>query len=313
MFFNFKQATKMVRSLPLWLLISLLFACSNPASQSSTSPTSMSNIDIQGHRGCRGLLPENSLPAFVHAVDLGVHTLELDVVISRDSQVVVSHEPWLSSVICLDPEGKPVEEGSEEQWNLYQMDYADIARCDCGSRPHPRFPEQQLQATVKPLLKDVIAQVEAYVAKSGLAPVRYNIETKSDPRGDGLYHPEPETFTRLLIEQILAGGIAPRTTIQSFDPRTLVVARRLAPELELVLLLENAAERESKMAELGFSPAVLSPAFEGVDENLVSWCREKNMKLIPWTVNDTADMRRLIAMGVDGIITDYPDRLLGLK
>ena len=303
----------MIRCLLLFLPVVFLPACANPAGQSSTSPTQMISIDIQGHRGCRGLLPENSLPAFLHAVDLGVHTLELDVVISRDSQVVVSHEPWLSSIICLDPEGNPVEEGSEERWNLYQMDYADIARCDCGSRPHPRFPEQKLQSTVKPLLKDVIARVEAHVAQKGLAPVRYNIETKSDPRGDHVYHPEPETFTRLLVDQIQAAGIASRTTIQSFDPRTLVVARRLAPDMALVLLLESVDEREAKMAELGFSPAVLSPAFEGVDEALVAWCHGQNMKLIPWTVNDTADMRRLMAMGVDGIITDYPDRLLGLK
>ena len=302
-----------------WTLITLLavatIACSESASQSSDSTESMpsqSSLDIQGHRGCRGLMPENSIPAFLHALDLGVTTLELDVVISRDSQVIVSHEPWLSDVFCFTPTGDPVPDNSQRDWNLYQMTAEEISRCDCGSRGNPRFPDQQLMPTVKPLLADVIDSVEAYLQTHNLPPVAYNIETKCDPRGDNIFHPEPETFTRLLLEVIDDKGIGGRVMIQSFDPRTLKVAKELSPATDLVLLVEGERDRDERIAELGFIPQVYSPSFDLVDDSLRTWTTRLGMKLIPWTVNDPADMQRMIDLGVDGIITDYPDRLVKL-
>ena len=102
-----------------------------------------SSLDIQGHRGCRGLLPENTIPAFLKAIELGATTLELDVVISKDKQVVVSHDPYLSHMICLNAKGEAISEEEEKEYNLYKMSYAEIAQCDCGSQPHPGFPEQE--------------------------------------------------------------------------------------------------------------------------------------------------------------------------
>ena len=137
----------------LWLLLITTFAFTE---MTYAQPA----LDIQGHRGARGLMPENTVPSFIHALTLGVTTLELDVVVSRDSQVVVSHEPFLSSTICLSPDGKAIPVEEEKRYNLYQMDYDDIRRADCGSKGNPRFPEQRKMAVAKPLLTEVIDSVE---------------------------------------------------------------------------------------------------------------------------------------------------------
>ncbi|RMG30770.1 MAG: glycerophosphodiester phosphodiesterase [Bacteroidetes bacterium] len=272
----------------------------------------MHTIDIQGHRGCRGLMPENSIPAFIRAIDLGVNTLELDVVISKDSQVVVSHEPYFSHLICTTPEGQEIQAENERQFNLFQMTYEEIRAFDCGSRPHPRFPGQAKMAVYKPLLTELIDTVETYTHTRGLPAVRYNIETKSSPEGDGVFHPEPATFVKLLMEVIQSKGIEDRCSIQSFDPRTLQVAHQQYPGMELVLLAENQLSVEENLQQLGFTPAVYSPYFKLVDEEVVKFCHTKGMKLIPWTVNEQTDIQRMLELGVDGIISDYPDRVVAL-
>lgn len=301
----------MNRSLFFSLLMATgLMACQEQSSSSAPEPEAV--FDIQGHRGCRGLLPENSIAGFLNAIDIGVTTLELDVVISKDSQVLLSHEPWLSSIICKRPDGEDVEEGSESSWNLFQMTYEEIRQCDCGQRPHPRFPEQTLQPSVKPLLSEVFETVEAYLAEKNLPPVSYNIETKSDPRGDDIFHPVPEVFTSLLLDVIIEHQLTNRVMIQSFDPRTLQVARRLEPGMTLVLLVEGEGDPQERIDQLGFVPEVYSPEHVQVTDSLLSWAGEKEMLVIPWTVNEPEDMSRLIDMGVDGLITDYPDRLVNL-
>ncbi|ARA94867.1 glycerophosphodiester phosphodiesterase [Rhodothermaceae bacterium RA] len=287
------------------LVVLLLTACT----ASTIHPDAAMPFDLQGHRGARGLLPENTMPAFRRALELGVTTLEMDVVISKDGQVVVSHEPWFSGTICTQPDGTPVPVEDERRFNLYALPYAEIARYDCGSRRHPRFPRQQPVPAVKPLLKDVIAMAEAYVAETGRPPVHYNIETKSTPEGDGLYHPEPERFTRLLYDVLVETGIKDRSIIQSFDVRTLQVVRRLDPALRLALLVGREADAgvDGNLERLGFTPALYSPDYRLVDAALVEAVHARGMQLIPWTVNDLDEMRRLKALGVDGLITDYPD------
>ena len=151
-------------------------------------------FDLQGHRGARGLAPEDTLPAFRRALDLGVTTLEMDAVISADRQVVVSHDPWMASAFCSHPDGAPVRPEEEAGLLIYRMPYAEVARYDCGSRGHPAFPRQERQAAIKPLLRDVIRRAESHAAHRGRAPVFYNVETKSMPSGDGVLHPEPQAF-----------------------------------------------------------------------------------------------------------------------
>ena len=266
--------------------------------------------DVQGHRGCRGLMPENSLPAFLRAVDIGVHTLELDVVISRDNQVVVSHEPFMSREICLDPEGKEIAAVNETRYNLYQMTYEEIEAFDCGSKVHARFPDQEKMSVSKPLLRAVIDSVETYLRTSGKPLVRYNIETKSTSSGDGIFHPDPETFVDLLMAVLREKKVLDRCTLQSFDVRTLQVARQKYPDMPLVLLIENQDGLDANLQKLGFTPAIYSPYFQLVDQPLLDTCRARGMQVIPWTVNEPQDIDRMIELRVDGIISDYPDRVM---
>lgn len=271
---------------------------------------SQTAFDLQGHRGCRGLMPENTIPAMIRALQLGVTTLEMDVVVSRDSQVVVSHDPFMNAEFCLRPDGKSIDRTEERELRLFGMDYAEIARWDVGSKPYPKFPEQTRMAVHKPRLEDLIDSVEQYARKAGLPPPRYNIETKCRPAGDGILHPDPAAFTRLLMEVIIRKKIHLRTTVQSFDMRTLQYMHKAHSDMQTSLLIE-ASDRlglEGRLAELGFKPTVYSPAGQLVTPELVKACHDRGMRIIPWTINEVAEMERLRSMGVDGLISDYPDR-----
>jgi glycerophosphoryl diester phosphodiesterase len=278
-----------------------------------------SGFDLQGHRGARGLAPENTLPAFRKALDLGVTTLELDVVISKDGKVVVSHEPWMSGTICRRPDGTPIPEDEETEHNIYAMSAEDVARYDCGTREHPRFPEQTLQMARKPLLRDVVERAEAVADSTGRPPVFYNVETKIRPEWEGTFTPGPEPFARAVVEVLQEAGVASRSTVQSFDPRTLEVVRRLDSTPRIALLISERFDRglNENLAMLSFRPDIYSPAHALVDADLMADVERLNagqdrppLQVIPWTVNENADMHRLIDRGVDGLITDYPDRAL---
>jgi glycerophosphoryl diester phosphodiesterase len=275
--------------------------------------SAQTTFDWQGHRGARGLLPENTIPAFRKALDLGVTTLELDVVISKDKQVVVSHEPFFSADICTDPSGKPIAKGVEKSRNLYTYTYAEIQAFDCGSRGNPRFPEQQKQKVSKPLLSEVIRSMEDYRREKNLPAFGYNIEIKSTPGGDNVYHPGVAEFSDL-VYQVITEQLSPeRFTLQCFDFRVLQYWHEKYPAVTLVALIENLRGPEKNLAELGFTPAVYSPYYQLLKgKDAVGDIHRLGMKVIPWTVNDPSDMRRLRAWGVDGIITDYPDRIKGL-
>ncbi|WP_161541827.1 glycerophosphodiester phosphodiesterase family protein [Rhodothermus marinus] len=268
--------------------------------------------DILGHRGARGLRPENTWPAFARAIELGVDALEMDVVIAGDGTVVVSHEPWFSATLCREPSGRPVR--PFRRYNLYRMTYAEIARFDCGSRRHPRFPQQEPVPAPKPRLEDVLRRAEVYAAELGRPPVRYSIEIKSRPEWEGKYQPDPETFVRRVQAVVAACGVTARTTLMSFDVRVLQVARRLFPELALSLLVEHHDRRPlaDQLARLGFVPEVYGPDYRLITAKLVAEVHARGMRLIPWTVNRVRDMQRLLRLGVDGLITDYPDRALAL-
>lgn len=266
-------------------------------------------FDWQGHRGARGLLPENSLPAFQKALELGVQTLELDVVISKDSQVVVSHEPWMSAEICSHPDGPPVQEEEAKDLRLLDLSLEEIQAFDCGSRQHPRFPEQVTQATYKPSLREVITLAEAYVKDTGRAPIHYNIEIKSQPSWDEKYTPAPEFFSLAVMQVLIDLDIRERSCIQSFDIRPLQYFHGQYPEQTLAFLSETGQHPRKEFSQLGFIPDIYSPYYKGVDAALIRFCRKKDIRCIPWTVNELQDMERLMELGVDGIITDYPNRI----
>ena len=274
----------------------------------------MSDIDIQGHRGARGLLPENSLPAFQLALELGVRTLEMDTVISKDERVVVSHDPWFSSDICLQPDGSRIPEDNQDRFRLFDRTYDEIRSFDCGSIGNPRFPSQRPASVRKPLLEEVIHFAESYAFKIGREAPHYNIETKSTPEGDGVLHPDPETFARLLVRVLRKAGVVDRCIIQSFDPRTLRVVHEDEPSLRTALLVSAGQEGDlsAHVDTLGFTPTIYSPEKSLVTGQLVSICHADGIQVIPWMVNETAEMLKLHALGVDGLITDYPDRAMAL-
>lgn len=276
-----------------------------PMSSMSTAPI----FDLQGHRGCRGLMPENTIPAMLRALELGVTTLEMDVVISGDGQVVLSHEPFFNHEISRDPTGKPIPESQEKKHNLYRLTYNQISQYDVGLQPHPRFPQQAKIAAQKPTLATLMDEVEKFRQEKQLPPCWFNIETKTNAATDHLFHPAPAEFVDKLMSVIRAKHIESRTIIQSFDVRTLQYLHQKYPSIQTALLIEDDDKRPLPvhLERLGFTPSIYSPYHEHVDATLVQQCRTQGMRLIPWTVNLLPRMQQLKELGVDGIISDYPN------
>jgi glycerophosphoryl diester phosphodiesterase len=290
----------------LVLLISFyMVACSSTKKNtSSTAPL----FDMQGHRGARGLMPENTIPAMLKAIDLGVTTLEMDVVISKDRKVVVSHDPYFNENITTTPGGSLLSKDQASKMLLYNMDYDSIRKYDVGLKPHPLFPRQQKIAVSKPLLSELIQSAEAH-ASADKKNILYNIEIKSNPVNDGKKHPPVEEFVDLAMAVINQKGISSRTTIQSFDPRALQVMHKKYTGIKTALLVEDDDKRTLKeqLEQLGFTPSIYSPHYSLVSNELVNQCHQLKMLVIPWTINNLDEMKKQKKMGVDGIISDYPD------
>jgi glycerophosphoryl diester phosphodiesterase len=178
-------------------------------------------FDLQGHRGARGLKPENTIAGFLLALDTGVTTLEMDLAVTKDKQLILSHEPWMAASICLKADNTPISTREEKKLNIFRMTYEEVSRFDCGSKGNDKFPEQEKFKVSKPLLKDVIVAVENHIRNYTQYEADYNIEIKTSPEGDTKFHPAPEEFSELvysLIDEYLPWE---RIVIQSFDFRVL--------------------------------------------------------------------------------------------
>jgi glycerophosphoryl diester phosphodiesterase len=287
---------------------SQVFFISFAMSTSLMAQVSVPRFDIQGHRGARGLKPENTIPAFLTALDTGVTTLEMDVVITRDKQVVVSHEPWMSADICTNALGKPVKEKEEKKYNLYRMTYEEIKQFDCGSRGNVKFPGQEKMKAVKPLLSDVMVAVENYIKNFSRYEVDYNIEIKSEKELYGKFQPSPKEFSDLVYSLIDQYVPLDRVIIQSFDFRVLKYWHETYPEIRLSALVDNLKTIDENIKDLGFTPSIYSPDYMLLSRDEIKRCHELKMRVIPWTVNDVSEMLELKNWNVDGFITDYPDR-----
>lgn len=273
---------------------------------------SLPKLDVEAHRGGTGLMPENTLAAMINAVKLGVKTLELDCSISADKKVVVSHDPFMNADIMLKPDGSEIKKEEEKELALYKMTYDSIRRFRAGSKPHPQHVQQAQIATYKPLLAALIDSVEAYVKARHLKPVYYNMETKCMPQYDGIFHPKPDEFVQLLMEVLKAKGIENRVIVQSFDIRTLQLLHKDYPYMQTSLLVYGKDSYETNIERLGFNPTTYSPHFSLVTPELVKAAHAGQVNVLPWTVNKEEDMKQMAAYGVDGIISDYPDKLVAL-
>jgi glycerophosphoryl diester phosphodiesterase len=282
-------------------------------------------FDAQGHRGARGLVPENTLAGFEHALSIGVSTLELDVVLSADGVPVVSHDTAPNPDITRDASGQWLNSRGRP-FNTLSLDEIaafDVGRINPGSRYARDFASQRPNDGERiPTLATVFKRINALKAHH----TRFNIELKLDPnRPDE--SPEPAEFVRAVLEVIQQHGMASRTTVQSFDWRVLQEVQRVAPDMPLSHL---SAQRERfdtmsagvwthglKLADFEDAPSMVaaaggslwSPHFQDLNQPVLARARAMNLRVIPWTVNEIPDMGRLIDWGVDGIITDYPDRL----
>lgn len=278
-------------------------------SKSAISPDFL----VIGHRGEAGNLPENSIWGFLSAVEKGVDALEMDVVISGDKKVVVSHEPFMASHYVLDPDGKPIPQKKESENNFYEMEYETIKKFESGLKKNKDFPKQKKISSYKPLLEEVIQRVEDLTAEKGLKPVIYMVEIKSSPENYHRSQPGPTEFSRLVMNVIENKGIAQRSIIKSFDPVLLNRVHELYPQVKISYLVSKKGIRKN-LSRLNFTPDYYSPRHRLiVDRSFVDSVKTMNMKLLPWTVNRKRKIRRLLELGVDGIITDYPERALQLR
>ncbi|GAA3968370.1 glycerophosphodiester phosphodiesterase family protein [Pedobacter ginsengiterrae] len=270
-------------------------------------------FDVQGKAGARGIMPENTIKGMLKALDLGVNTLEMDAVISKDKQVVLSQEPYFNNEISLQPNGKAITLKDQKNFNIYKMNYDEIRKFDVGSKVHNRFPGQTKYKASKPLLSETIDAVEQYVKENKLAKPVYSIETKTIKNGDNEFHPEPAEFVDLIMDVINNKKLAKRVIIESFDMRTLQYLHEKYPKIQTSLLIDEKEPFETYIEKLGFKPTIYSPYSILVGKGLVDRCHAMGIKIIPWTVNTIKDIKYFMDLGVDGVITDYPNLISQIK
>ncbi|HRW75131.1 MAG: glycerophosphodiester phosphodiesterase [Lewinellaceae bacterium] len=267
-------------------------------------------VQIQGHRGCRGLFPENTIPAFLHALNLGVDVLELDVVVTGDGYVLVSHEPWMNPEICTGPEGQSLV--GQPKVNIYQLRLSEVRQYDCGSLGHRRFPNQQPVKAFKPTLEEVFQAVRDWRTTHSERQVLFNIEIKCSPEWEHSFCPPVQVFCDRVLQQIQSSDMRASCMLQSFNTAVLEYLNQAAPDIPLAFLVERGRLRY-QLKKLSFQPAIYSPKFSVLTSRQVREAHRSGIQVIPWTVNEPEDIQKVLNMGVDGIITDYPDRVLPLK
>lgn len=262
----------------------------------------------EGHRGTRGLMPENTIASMKKAIEDGANFIEVDIQISKDKKVMVAHDPHINRQISLLPDGGEIPQADAHKYLLHAMPYDSIRKFDVGSRHHEGFPQQSRFRTYIPLLGELIDSVEQYTSAKGFNPVIYNIEIKARPDQDGVYQPAPAEYIDLVMRVIKSKNIDNRFYIQSFDIRQIQEVHNRYPGVITGFLTSNReASLDENLRNIGFTPDIYSPNYKLATKELVDQCHEKGMKFVPWTVNTLEEMQEMVNLGVDGIITDYPN------
>jgi glycerophosphoryl diester phosphodiesterase len=291
------------------------------------------SFDKQAHRGGKSLFPENTIPAMKNALLMNVTTLEMDLAITKDKKVILSHDAFLSPELVTKPDGTYIPKDSGFYYKIYEMPYVKIKTFDVGLKKLDRYPDQKKMKAQKPLFSDVIDACEAYARELKRPLPYYNIETKTRPFSDNIFHPEPREFVDLMMKIIVEKKIQDRVIIQSFDPRTLEIIHKEYPEIKTALLVEKVDDKKlaqqqayfkniplekfkmypdhlngvaGDMKFLSFTPTIYSPEHTLVTAQLIKECHALGMKVIPWTVNTRERLKELKDMGIDGVISDDP-------
>jgi glycerophosphoryl diester phosphodiesterase len=257
------------------------------------------DVQFYGHRGCRGLMPENSIESFQKAIELGVDGIELDVVVNKDRQLVISHEPYFKASFCWDSTGREIK--NEKRWNIYEMTQEQINRFDCGSKIHSNFTEQAKFRSSKPLLQELFSNVD-------LSNTTILFEVKSNPTEYGKSQPLPNEFVKLIAVEIANFSYRDNIVFMSFDKQILEEIHLQLPTYKCIYLTYLPFVKAEKFVnQLTFKPYGLGMFYKTISGSDARYLHENNMKLFAWTVNKPRIKKKLIRNKVDGIITDYPD------
>lgn len=260
-----------------------------------------------GKGGARAIMPENTLRGMYRALDLGVNVIEMDVVISKDKKVLLSSEPYMQSASTRTPEGKDILFKDERKHNIYAMDYAKVRQYDVGSKLVQAFPAQEKFKAYMPLLSSVLDSVDLYAKDKDYAMPDFCIEFRMLPAGDNVFHPAPAAYVDLVMKEIKQRKLEKRVILQAFDVRVLKYIKKTYPKIRVALMVDGKEEVQDHLDKLGFVPDIFSPYFVLVGKSLVDKCHELGMKVIPWTVNTSDKVAYFLSLGVDGLVTDYPN------
>ncbi len=267
------------------------------------STFAQNTIMIVGHRGCRGYMPENTIAGFQRAIDDGVDGIEWDVVVNGEGQLVVSHEPYFHKDFCLDREKNDIKD--ESLYNIYKMTQSEIEAFDCGSKIHKKFTKQRKEKATKPLLKELVEQLPQIKRK------RIFFEIKSDEPEYGISQPYPAEYATLILKEVKKYRLK-NVLYMSFDQNILEELNKTNPSLKLVYL-SNKKNLKKDLKLLPFKPYALGLYYPTLNAKKVKFFRKQKIGIYAWTVNDSKAAEKMIDLGIDAIITDYPEAIIGVR
>lgn len=260
-------------------------------------------MEIHGHRGCRGYYPENTIEGFLYAIELGATAIELDIVVSKDKQLIVSHEPWMNHLFCETPLGKRISEEEQLQYNLYEITVEEIQQYNCGARIDDKYPDQLRKFSVKPTLQKVVDVLKPF-------PTKINIEVKSEVGWYGTFQPQVEEYAQLVADFLERNNLYHKCMVQSFDVNFLnAFQEKLNTPLAIGFLVEDTVDVVCQLKQLNFTPTHFNPDYKLLTHEIREQVKKIGIKTFVWTVNDAEAIEEVLAMEVDGIISDYPDRV----
>lgn len=322
----FTKKGVILEGLSMVMLFLLIVSCTSVEKHEATKPGDAPAFYLAGHRGARGLMPENTIPAMKKGIEVGANTLEMDLQVTADGKVVLNHDNTLNPLYVSKPDGGDIPqlpdhkrinnsyipENQQDKYTIYKMTYKEIRKYIVGEKYFPDFPEQTRIKTYMPVLTEVIDSIEQFTKEQHYAPVYYMPEIKSGPDFYGSMQPEPEAFVRTVMNKLepYLEDIGERLIIQSSDLKPLQILHRDYPDIKIALLPhQRNIAIEQRIEQLGFKPDFFLPRYKVVTPELIEKCHSMGMKVVPWTPDNSKSMRDLYKMGVDGIITNYPDRL----